>query len=69
MLVKLELVGKWKNEDAVFLVKGEKDLKSEEAVTKIHKVLNHKKKEQMLFVKNTNWICFKYSLLLSNDLL
>ena len=34
MLVKLELVGKWKDEDAVLLVKGEKDLKSEEAVTR-----------------------------------
>ena len=49
MLVKLELVGKWKDKDAVFLVKEEKDLKSLKAVTKIHKVLNYKQREQMFF--------------------
>ena len=49
LLVKLELVGRWKDEDAVFLVKEEDNLKMLKAVTKIHKVLNHKQKEQMLF--------------------
>ena len=49
LLVKLELVGRWKDEDAVFLVKEEENLKTLKAVTKIHKVLNHKQKEQMLF--------------------
>merc|ERR1712237_263506 len=49
LLVKLELVGKWKDEDAVFLVQEENDLKTLKAVMKIHKVLNHKQKEQMLF--------------------
>ena len=50
-MVKLELVGKWRDEDAVFLVKEqeENDLKTLKAVTKIHKVLNHKQKEQMLY--------------------
>ena len=49
LLVKLELVGKWRDEDAVFLVKEEDDLKTLKAVTRIHKVLNHKQKEQMLY--------------------
>ena len=49
LLAKLELVGKWRDEDAVFLVKEEKDVKSLKAVKKIHKVLNHKQKEQMYF--------------------
>ena len=48
-MVKLELVGRWQDEDAIHMVKEEKDLKSIKAVTKIHKVLNHKTKEQMLF--------------------
>merc|ERR1712237_30456 len=45
LLVKLELVGKWRDEDAVFLVQEEDDLKTLKAVMRIHKVLNHKKKE------------------------
>ena len=49
LLVKLELVGKWRDDDAVFLVQEEDDLKTIKAVTKIHKVLNHKTKEQMLY--------------------
>ena len=49
MLVKLELVGKWQDKDAVFLVKEKGYLKSITAVTKIHRLLNHKTKEQMLF--------------------
>ena len=49
LLVKLELVGTWKEEDAVYLVEKEKDLKTLKAVKKIHKNLNHKAKEQMMY--------------------
>ena len=49
LLVQLELVGRWTDEDAVFLVQEEDDLKTITAVTRIHKVLNHKQKEQMLY--------------------
>ena len=49
MTIKLELVGKWRDEDAVFLVQEEDDVKTLKAVTKIHKVLNHKQKDQMLY--------------------
>merc|ERR1712105_100619 len=45
LVVKLELVGKWNNDEAVFLVGEEKDIKSMKAVTQIHKKLNHKSKE------------------------
>ena len=44
-LVKLELVGTWKNDEAVFLVKNEEDVNREAAVNKIHKILKHKSKE------------------------
>ena len=49
LLAKLELVGRWKDEDAVFLVEKEKDVQSFKAVQKIHKILNHKQKEQMYY--------------------
>merc|ERR1712237_300771 len=49
LVVKLELVGKWNNDEAVFLVGEEKDIKSIDAVRRIHKKLNHKSKEQMLY--------------------
>ena len=49
LLVKLELVGTWKEEDTVYLVEKEKDLKTLKAVKKIHKTLNHKSKEQMMY--------------------
>ena len=48
-LVKLELVSTWKDDEAVFLVKNEKDVTRENAVKKIHKILNHKSKEQMYY--------------------
>ena len=47
LLAKLELVGRWKDDDAVFLVEKEKDAKSYKGVEKIHNTLNHKQKEQM----------------------
>ena len=49
LLVKLELVGRWKEEDAVFMIEKEEDVKTLEAVKKIHKALNHKSKEQMQY--------------------
>ena len=49
LLAKLELVGTWKDEDAVFLVKEEKDVKNLKTMRKINKVLNHKQKDQMYF--------------------
>ena len=49
MIAKLEIVGEWKNEDVIYLVKSEKDVSSRNAVTRIHKILNHKKKDQMYF--------------------
>ena len=42
LLAQLELVGEWKNEDTVFLVKKEEEVTTVNSVRKIHKVLNHK---------------------------
>ena len=47
MLAKLELVGTWKNEDAIYLIENEDEVSSDKAIRKIHKILNHKSKEQM----------------------
>ena len=44
-LVKLELVGTWKDYKSVYLVKNEEDVTGENAVKKIHLILNHKSKE------------------------
>ena len=49
MLAKLELVRRWNNDDAVFLVKKEENVSNFKAVKKIHKILNHKQKEQMYY--------------------
>merc|ERR1712030_75877 len=49
LVVKLELVGKWNEDEAVFLVREEKDIKSINAIRQIHKKLNHKSKEQMFY--------------------
>ena len=48
-LDKLELVGKWKDEDTLVLVKEDKDAKSFKAVQKILKFLNYKQKDQMYY--------------------
>ena len=50
LLAKLELVVRWKDEEAVFLVEKEKDSKIVKAVQKINKILNHKQKEQTYYV-------------------
>ena len=47
-VVNIELVGKWEDSDAIYLVEKEGDVMSDQAVKKIHKALNHKSKEQMI---------------------
>ena len=47
MLAQLELVGKWEDKDAIYLVENEDEVNSDKAIWKIHKILNHKSKEQM----------------------
>ena len=49
LIAKLELVGTWKEDDVVYLVEKEVDVSSDGAVKKIHKILNHKSKEQMYY--------------------
>ena len=54
MLAQLELVGTWKNKDAVYLVENENDVRRDNAIQKIEKILNHKSKEQMHYAyRNT----------------
>ena len=43
------MVGTWKDDEAIFLVKNEEDVTGENVVKKIHKILNHKSKEQMYY--------------------
>ena len=47
MLVQLEIVGTWKNKDAIYLVDGEDNASSDQAIRKIHNILNNKSKEQI----------------------
>merc|ERR1712030_173649 len=49
LVVKLELVGKWNEDEAVFVVREEKDITNINAIRQIHKKLNHKSKEQMFY--------------------
>ena len=54
LLARLELVGTWKDDEALYLVEKEDDVSSDGAVKKIHKILNHKSKEQMYYAyRNT----------------
>ena len=47
-LAKLEMVGRWDDNEAVYIVQEKEDAVSKEnAVRKVHKILNHKSKEQM----------------------
>ena len=48
-VVNLELVGKWEDSEAILLVEKEDDVKSESVIKKIHKTLNHKGKEQLIY--------------------
>ena len=47
LIAQLELVGKWEDKDAIYLVENENEVNSEKVIRKIHKILNHKSKEQM----------------------
>ncbi len=49
ILVNLELVGKWEDSEAILLVEKEEDTKSDSAIKRIHKKLNDKSKEQMIY--------------------
>ena len=49
LIAQLELVGKWEDKDAIYLVEKEDEVKSDKAIKKIHKTLNHKSKEQMIY--------------------
>lgn len=50
----MELVGKWRDEKPVFVVEKEKNSKIFKAVKRIHKILNHKQKDQMYYTyRNT----------------
>ena len=49
MIVNLERVGEYSFEECVLYVKKEEDVNRYTAVRKIHKILNHKKEDQMLF--------------------
>ena len=49
MVVNLELVGEWENNEAIYLVEKEDDVKSKKAIKRIHKNLNHKSKKKMIY--------------------
>ena len=46
LIAQLELIGKWEDKDAVYWVENEDQVNSKKAIRKIHKILNHKSKEQ-----------------------
>ena len=58
MLIKLEKVGEWNDEESVQYVKKESDVNSRKAISKIHRILNHKKIEQMEYAYRNagSWI-------------
>ena len=45
----LELDTKWEDKDAIYLVEKEDEVKSDKVIKKIHRILNHKSKEQMQY--------------------
>ena len=49
ILVNLELVGKREDSEAILLVEKEEDTKSDNAIRRIHKNLNHKSKEEIIY--------------------
>ena len=57
-VVNLELVGKWEDSEAIYLVEKEDEVKSDKAIKKIHKTLNHKSREKfyMLIEMEENWM-------------
>ena len=49
ILVNLELFGKWKDSDRIYLVEKEDDVRSDQAIKNIYKILNYNSKEQMIY--------------------
>ena len=47
MLINLEKVGEWTEEDSVCFVKKENDVNTRKSVCKIHRIMNHKKVDPM----------------------
>ena len=47
LIVQLELIGKWEDKDAIYLVENENEVDSEKVIRKINKIFNHKSKEQI----------------------
>ena len=47
ILVKLEKVGEWNNEESIHNMKKESEVNSRRTISKIHRILNHKKIELM----------------------
>ena len=45
----MELVGTWKDDEALYLVEKEDDVPIDGAVKKIHKIPNHKSKEHVYY--------------------
>ena len=45
MIVQLELVGKWEDKDAIYLVDNDDEVKNTKSIKKINKIMNHKSKE------------------------
>ena len=48
-MAQLELMGTWKDYDVTYFVEKEDDVSSDGTIKKIHKILNHKSKEQMYY--------------------
>ena len=49
-IAKLEMVGRWDDNEAVYIVQQEKDaVSNENAVWKVHRILIHTSKEQMYY--------------------
>ena len=66
-LVKLELVGTLKDDEAVYLVRKEEDVSGENAVRKIHKILYHKSKKQIYYAyRNTEQLTNKVKKVIDN---
>ena len=49
IVVNLELVGKWKDSEAIYLVEKEDDVQSKKGIKKINKTLNKKGKIQLIY--------------------
>ena len=49
LIAKLELVGKWEDKDAIYLVEKEDEVKSDKAIKKIHKILKGLRHFALLF--------------------